>query len=73
MAAGILAIVLQTVLPALWLAEGQSNLILEGGTHNPFAPPVDFLAKAYLPLVNRLGPLVELRLVHPGSYPAGGV
>jgi RNA 3'-terminal phosphate cyclase len=25
---------LQTVLPALLLAEGESNLILEGGTHN---------------------------------------
>jgi RNA 3'-terminal phosphate cyclase (ATP) len=64
--------VLQTVLPALLLAEGESHLTLEGGTHNPFAPPVDFLAKAYLPLVNRLGPRVELELVRPGFYPAGG-
>ena len=36
------------------------------------APPVDFLEKAYLPLVNRLGPKVELRLIRPGFYPAGG-
>ena len=28
--------------------------------------------KAYLPLVNRLGPRVELQLVRPGFYPAGG-
>ena len=28
------------------LAEGESNLTLEGGTHNPMAPPVDFLEKA---------------------------
>lgn len=48
--AGSATLVLQTVLPALLLAEGESNLALEGGTHNPMAPPVDFLEKAYLPL-----------------------
>jgi RNA 3'-terminal phosphate cyclase (ATP) len=70
--AGSATLVLQTVLPALLLAQGESNLILEGGTHNPFAPPVNFLEKAYLPLLNRLGPRVEVRLVRPGFYPAGG-
>ena len=70
--AGSATLVLQTVLPALFVAEGESNLVLEGGTHNPMAPPVDFLEKAYLPLVNRLGPKVELRLIRPGFYPAGG-
>jgi len=70
--AGSATLVLQTVLPALLLAEGESNLTLEGGTHNPFAPPVDFLEKAYLPLVDRLGPRVEVQLVRPGFYPAGG-
>lgn len=70
--AGSATLVLQTVLPALWLAEGESNLTLEGGTHNPLAPPADFLQKAFLPLVNRLGPRTELHLVRPGFYPAGG-
>jgi RNA 3'-terminal phosphate cyclase (ATP) len=70
--AGSATLVLQTVLPALLLAEGESNLVFEGGTHNPFAPPADFLEKAYLPLVNRLGPRVELKLVRPGFYPVGG-
>ena len=70
--AGSTTLVLQTVLPALLLAEGESNLTLEGGTHNPFAPPWDFLAKCYLPLINRMGPRVETTLVRPGFYPAGG-
>ncbi len=70
--AGSATLVLETVLPALLVADGESNLTLEGGTHNPMAPPFDFLAKAYLPLVNRLGPIVEARLVRPGFYPAGG-
>jgi RNA 3'-terminal phosphate cyclase (ATP) len=70
--AGSATLVLQTVLPALLIADGISNLTLEGGTHNPFAPPFDFLAKTYLPLVNRLGPNIEARLTRPGFYPAGG-
>jgi RNA 3'-terminal phosphate cyclase (ATP) len=70
--AGSATLVLQTVLPALLLAEGESNLTLRGGTHNPMAPPFDFLVKSYLPLVNRLGPTVEARLVRPGFYPVGG-
>jgi RNA 3'-terminal phosphate cyclase (ATP) len=70
--AGSATLVLQTVLPALMLAEGESNLVLEGGTHNPMAPPVDFLTKTYLPLVRRMGPRVEVQLVRPGFYPAGG-
>jgi RNA 3'-terminal phosphate cyclase (ATP) len=70
--AGSTTLVLQTVLPALLVAESPSQLTLEGGTHNPMAPPFDFLAKTYLPLVNRLGPTVEAQLVRPGFYPAGG-
>lgn len=70
--AGSTTLVLQTILPALMLADGESNLTLEGGTHNPFAPPLDFLAKCYLPLVNRMGPTIDAHLIRPGFYPAGG-
>jgi RNA 3'-terminal phosphate cyclase (ATP) len=69
---GSATLVLQTVLPVLLLAEGESNLVLEGGTHNPMARPVDFLKKAYLPLVDRLEPRIEVQLVRPGFYPTGG-
>ena len=72
--AGSTTLVLQTELPGLMLADGESALVLEGGTHNPFAPPLDFLTKAYLPLVNRMGPTVKVdpTAVRPGFYPAGG-
>ncbi|HWP59014.1 MAG TPA: RNA 3'-terminal phosphate cyclase [Candidatus Acidoferrales bacterium] len=70
--AGSATLVLQTVLPALMLASGPSFLTLEGGTHNPAAPPYDFLAKAFLPLLSRIGPRVHLQLVSYGFYPAGG-
>ncbi len=47
--AGSGTLVLQTVLPALMIADEPSELKMEGGTHNPWAPPYDFLAQAYFP------------------------
>lgn len=70
--AGSATLVLQTVLPALLKASEPSMLVLEGGTHNPAAPPFDFLTKAYLPLLRRMGPSVEATLERPGFFPAGG-
>jgi RNA 3'-terminal phosphate cyclase (ATP) len=70
--AGSATLVLQTVLPALLIADGPSQLVLEGGTHNPWAPPFEFLRRAYVPLVNRMGPQVQIFLDRPGFYPAGG-
>lgn len=70
--AGSATLVLQTVLPALLSASGPSTLTLEGGTHNPMAPPFDFLANCFLPLIQRMGPGVELDLRRHGFFPAGG-
>src|SRR5262249_38550239 len=70
--AGSTTLVLQTVLPALLCARAPSRLTLEGGTHNPFAPPFNFLTKTFLPLVNRMGVRVEAELERYGFYPAGG-
>ncbi|MGD8542708.1 MAG: RNA 3'-terminal phosphate cyclase [Desulfobacteraceae bacterium] len=70
--AGSATLVLQAVLPALVLAGGPSTVVLEGGTHNPFAPPFDFLEKAFLPLLGRMGPQVTVALDRPGFFPAGG-
>lgn len=70
--AGSATLVLQTVLPALLTASGPSTLTLEGGTHNPLAPPFDFLEKCFIPLIHRMGPLMELELRRHGFFPAGG-
>ena len=70
--AGSATLVLQTVLPALLCAARTSRLTVEGGTHNPHAPPFDFLVKTFIPVLNRLGPKVDAQLIRPGFYPAGG-
>jgi RNA 3'-terminal phosphate cyclase (ATP) len=70
--AGSTSLVLQTVLMPLLLADGPSRLVLEGGTHNMMAPPFEFLERAFLPIVNRMGPQVSARLVRHGFFPRGG-
>ncbi|MCJ2184190.1 RNA 3'-terminal phosphate cyclase, partial [Novosphingobium sp. 1949] len=70
--AGSTGLVLQTVLMPLVLAGAPSRLVLEGGTHNMLAPPFEFIAKSFLPVVNRMGPTVRARLVRHGFYPRGG-
>ena len=70
--AGSTTLVLQTVLPALFAADGPSTVELVGGTHNPLAPPFDFLLHAWLPLLRRMGADAGLELRQHGFYPAGG-
>lgn len=70
--AGSTGLVLQTVLMPLLLADAPSRLVLEGGTHNMMAPPFEFLERSFLPIVDRIGPTVEARLIRHGFYPRGG-
>ena len=70
--AGSATLVFQTVLPALLQLDAPTTLALEGGTHNPAAPPFEFLERAFTPLVSRMGPRVSVALERAGFYPAGG-
>jgi RNA 3'-terminal phosphate cyclase (ATP) len=70
--AGSVALLAQTVLLPLALAEGDSDLTLRGGTHVPWAPPAAYLEHVFLPLLERMGVRAQLDLVRWGFYPAGG-
>jgi RNA 3'-terminal phosphate cyclase (ATP) len=70
--AGSTLLVLQTVLPALLKADAPSTVRISGGTHNPMAPPFDFIERAFAPWVQRLGGGLLLSLRRCGFYPAGG-
>src|SRR5690606_13425675 len=59
-------------LPALWSAGGPSTVRLTGGTHNPMAPPFDFLQRTFAPLAHRMGASLALELHRHGFHPAGG-
>lgn len=70
--AGSCTLVLQAILPGLLIGDQPCRVTIEGGTHNPMAPPFDFLQQSYLPLLNRMGAKVRAKLVRPGFFPVGG-
>jgi RNA 3'-terminal phosphate cyclase (ATP) len=70
--AGSATLVLQTILPALFLADGPSTVTVTGGTHNPWAPPFDFLAETFSPAIRTAGFNANCKLEKYGFFPAGG-
>jgi RNA 3'-terminal phosphate cyclase (ATP) len=70
--AGSTGLLFQTLLPALWQAAGPSTLKLEGGTHNPLAPPFDFLDRVFLPALKKASVEASITLHTAGFAPAGG-
>lgn len=70
--AGSCTLVLQTLLPALLQADAPSTVRISGGTHNPMAPPVHFLQRAYGRILAQMGANIDIVLGRYGFYPAGG-
>lgn len=74
--AGSTTLVFQTILLPLLLGTpagtAPCTLTFDGGTHNPMAPPFEFLQRAFLPVLARMGGRVEVTLERHGFYPAGG-
>jgi len=70
--AGSASLVIQTILPALFLADKPSTVTVVGGTHNPLAPPFDFLCETFLPAIATAGFQGNCKLIKHGFFPAGG-
>ncbi len=70
--AGSASLVIQTLLPALFLADKPSTVTVTGGTHNPLAPPFDFLCETFLPAISTAGFRGDCKLIKHGFFPAGG-
>lgn len=70
--AGSTGLILQTVLVPLLEADGESRLVIEGGTHNEGAPPFEFLDLTFAPVLRRMGADLSLSLERPGFHPVGG-
>jgi RNA 3'-terminal phosphate cyclase (ATP) len=70
--AGSCTLVLQTLVPALLLADGPSQVEVCGGTHNPMAPPAHFLQRSYSRALADMGANVDFTLKRFGFFPVGG-
>ena len=70
--AGSTMLVLQTLLPVLMVQDQPSTLRIEGGTHNPMAPTVDFIQRCFLPVLAKIGVEVQINCPQAGFFPVGG-
>jgi len=70
--AGSTTMVLQTILLPLLHAPIPTTVTIVGGTHNPKAPPAQFIQRAYCRLLAAMGAQVDVELERFGFYPAGG-
>jgi RNA 3'-terminal phosphate cyclase (ATP) len=70
--AGSASLVIQTILPALFLADKPSTVTVKGGTHNPMAPPFDFLDETFLLAIKTAGFDGICTLIKHGFFPVGG-
>jgi RNA 3'-terminal phosphate cyclase (ATP) len=70
--AGSTTLVVQTILvPAIALGHPLNATVI-GGTHNPMAPPFEFLDRVFLPHLRAMGAHVTLKLDKHGVFPGGG-
>jgi len=70
--AGSLTLLLQSLLPCIAMAGGESRLALRGGTNVPFSPPVEYMEHVLLPALRQMGVHVTVSLKKRGFYPKGG-
>jgi RNA 3'-terminal phosphate cyclase (ATP) len=70
--AGSASLVIQTILPVLFLVDKPSAVTVTGGTHNPMAPPFDFLDETFLSAIATAGFDGICTLIRHGFFPAGG-
>lgn len=67
--AGSATLVVQTIAAALLATGGASSIVVQGGTHNPMAPPFEFLREVWAPTQG--APCVVTSSA-VGLYPRGG-
>ncbi len=70
--AGSTSLIFQTILPALLQADAESEVTLEGGTHNQAAPSFEFIQHCFISVLNRMNIKIEAVLDKYGFYPNGG-
>lgn len=66
---GATALVVQTILVPAIVSGAPLRAVVQGGTHNPFAPPFEFLAGVFLPQLRAMGARVTYTLDRHGFAP----
>lgn len=69
--AGSVSLVFQTICLPLIFASDISRVILRGGTHVPWSPPIHYLQMVFLPTLTQMGLKANIGLGKWGWYPKG--
>jgi RNA 3'-terminal phosphate cyclase (ATP) len=70
--AGSTTLVVQTILVPAIVARQHLKATVHGGTHNPMAPPFEFLSRVFVPHLVAMGAKVTLELDRHGFATGGG-
>jgi RNA 3'-phosphate cyclase len=70
--AGSLSLLLQAIIPVAAFAPEETNLKLRGGTDVKWSPPIDYMSKVYLPMLEKIGLSAIICIGRRGHYPKGG-
>jgi RNA 3'-terminal phosphate cyclase (ATP) len=70
--AGATTLVFQALALPLLCAEGDSTLVLRGGTHVAWSPPFHYLQSVCLPMLRQMGAEARVDIERWGWYPLGG-
>lgn len=70
--AGSVTLIMQTILPVLGFANGESEVALSGGTDVPWSPPIDYVKYVLLPWLDLFGLSAAVEVERRGHYPKGG-
>ncbi|UCE17414.1 MAG: RNA 3'-phosphate cyclase [Gemmatimonadota bacterium] len=69
--AGSVTLILQALLPPLLYGPERSRVMIRGGTHVEWSPPVHYLLHVFLPTVLKMGAHGSMNLTRWGWYPKG--
>lgn len=70
--AGSISLIIQSLTPALILADNSSKIKLIGGTDVKWSPTIDYTAYVYRSILSLFGSQLELKVLRRGYYPRGG-
>ena len=70
--AGSISLLLQAILPVLFFARDNSEVVVKGGTTVKWAPPIPYMQHVLTKLLSFFGANAEIELLRRGFYPRGG-
>ena len=70
--AGSIPLVIQSIVPALILADSSSTILLIGGTDVKWSPTIDYMKYVYTNMVSLFNAEIRISILRRGYYPKGG-